>query len=179
MGVTRFAGILSVAALLSVACGSTSVAATPTADAISGASGCPAAEKQDLRFSGRLAGAVTCSTVAALCARSEANGQGKLGLTAPISAKAASQMVQLLLSLPVDKAGSYPVGPGGYSATTPGEVTFDGIGHWDSLLGGSIDVLTDDSDAATGTVSAQLRTEGDARTLAVSGSWRCLKPASF
>jgi hypothetical protein len=170
---------MCVAPLVGVACGGTSIAATPAANVISGANSCPPAEKQNLRFTGRLAGAVTCSTVSAMCDRSEANGQGKVGLTAPVSGKVASQTVQLLLSLPVDKAGSYPVGPGGYSATTPGEVTLDGIGHWDSLLGGSIDVLTDDTGAATGTVSAQLRTEGDARTLAVSGSWRCAKPAGF
>ena len=87
--------------------------------------------------------------------------------------------MQLLLSLPVDAVGTYPVGPGGYSATTPGEVTMDGIGHWDSTLGGSIDVVIDSAAGASGTVSAQLRAEGDPSTLAVSGSWSCVKPAGF
>jgi hypothetical protein len=165
-----------IASLLVAACGSTPATVMPATNLITGGASCPTAEKQDLAFSGRITGHVSCSTKAATCDYREVNLRAKLGLSVAVSALVGKQPVQLVMSLTVDKSGTYDVGPGGDTSTPPGEVNLDGMGHWDSLAGGSIVVSTDDPSGSAGTVKAQLRAQGDPQTLGVSRAWSCVKP---
>jgi hypothetical protein len=107
---------------------------------------------------------------------------------APISAKAGKQAIRLAVVF----FGTY--GPGMiYVAGNPSEeasthssdygVTLDGIGSWVSDLGGTVRLITSDSAGASGTVSVQLTqrfaTSAGPKTITVTGTWRCVKPADF
>ena len=179
---TRSTGMLAamtcVVALMT-ACGSSTPVSQPTADKISGAASCPAAESQDLTFSGALTGHVSCSTSRALCSTLNATPS----LTLPLNARIASKDVQLLIVFSFWLAGMSHDQPGTYAAGKLGDAadsssygaTLDGFGHWETPTpGGSMTLSTDDAAGATGALDIKL-TLG-AKTLAVAGSWRCVKP---
>lgn len=156
----------------------------PAAGQISGSASCASVERQDLVFSGRLTGHVTCSTTPAACVHAWQSPSPPGGLVAPVSAIAGTTPVQLTVALSIAdyKVGTYVAGdPGeGASRTSDYGVTLDGIGSWVSAPGGSRVVSAVDSGSASGTVDVRLQLRlGGEGTIAVTGSWRCSKPAGF
>jgi hypothetical protein len=166
---------------LVTSCGSSTAAPQPSADQITGAASCPAAESQNLTFSGALTGHVSCSTSPALCSTRTATPS----ITVPLNALIGSKAVQLLIAFSFDQGGMSHNQPGTYVAgklgdasnSSPYGASLDGYGHWDTPTpGGSMTLSTDDAAGATGALDIKL-TLG-ARTIAVAGSWRCVKPAA-
>jgi hypothetical protein len=181
----RWAGIV-VLGLSAVSCGSQSAAApSPTpSNQVAGASSCSAAERQDLAFSGQIAGHVTCSTAPAACRHAWTTPFPPDGLTAPVDALAGKTPIHLtvVFSAPDYKPATYVAGdPGeGSSRTSSYGVTLDGIGSWISTLGGSVVMSAVDSTAASGTVDVKLHQRlGGPGSISVTGSWRCSVPAGF
>jgi hypothetical protein len=176
----RLAALLSIAPLLVVACGSTSMAATPAADVITGGASCPADEKQDLTFKGAITGHISCSTTSAACTKEAANGRSSAGVAAPINLRVGSTPVQLLFAFSDDKTETVSAGKLGDDPTsTPDGATLDGLGHWETTTngGGSMTIAADDATSASGSVDVNLSSEKG--RFSVSGSWRCVKPAGF
>jgi hypothetical protein len=173
------AEMMCVVALVT-ACGSSTAGSQPSPDQITGAASCPAAESLNLTFSGALTGHVSCSTSPALCSTTASTPS----LTVPVNARLGSKAVQLLVAFRFFREGMKQDQPGTYGAGRLGEeptsrsygVTLDGYGHWETPTpGGSMTLSTDDAAGASGTLDIKL-TDG-ARTFAVAGSWRCVKPA--
>ncbi len=165
---------------LATACGSSTAASQPSAHQITGAASCPAAESQNLTFSGALTGHVSCSTSPALCSTTASTPS----LTLPLNARIDSKAVQLLVAfrffregLKHDQLGTYAAGRlGEESDSLSYGATLDGFGHWETPTpGGSMTLSTDDAAGASGTLDIKL-TDG-VRTFAITGSWRCVEPA--
>jgi len=178
--IARRAAVLFIAPLLMVACGSTSVAATPAANVIIGGASCPAAEKQDLTFKGAITGHVYCSTAAAACTKAAANSRYSAGLAEPINLRVGSMPVQLLIAFGDDKPETVAAGKLGDDPTsTPNGATLDGIGHWETTTngGGSMTIAADNATSASGSVDIHLASEKG--RFSVNGSWRCVKPPGF
>lgn len=168
-----------------VACGSSSTSAA-VAPTIAGATSCPPAEMEDLTFSGRLTGHVSCSTSPATCDYAWVTPKPPGGLQAPISARAGGQPVHLLINMtgPIAGGGTYVAGNPGESATHTSNygVTLDGFGAWVSDLGGVLTVSSDDSSGVAGTVDVVLSQQFGTPLggkITVTGTWRCVKPAGF
>jgi hypothetical protein len=165
---------------LATACGSSTAGSQPSADQITGTASCPPAESQDLTFSGALTGHVSCSTSPALCSTTASTPS----LTMPLNAHVGSNAVQLLVAFRFFREGMNHDQPGTYAAGKLGDeqtsrsygATLDGYGHWETPTpGGSMTLSTEDAAGASGALDIKL-TLG-ARTLAVVGSWRCVKRA--
>ena len=166
---------------LVAACGSGTATAQPqpSPDQITGGDSCPAAESQDLTFSGALTGHVACSTSTALCSTSPALPS----LTVPLNARIGSKAVQLFIAfrffrdnLAHDRLGTYPAGRLGeeHDSSSYG-VSLDGFGHWETPTpGGSMTLSTDNAKGASGALDIKLAL--GAETIAVAGSWRCVRP---
>ena len=164
---------------LATACGSSPAASQPSAGQITGAASCPAAETQNLTFSGALTGHVSCSTSTALCSIAGSTPS----LTLPLNARVGSKAVQLLIAfrffrenLTREQPGTYVAGKLGSEADSSSYgASLDGFGHWETpTQGGSMILSTDDATGAAGTIDIKL-TMGD-KALAVAGSWRCSRP---
>jgi hypothetical protein len=180
---TRSTGLLAAmtcAVALITACGSSTPVSQPSADKISGAASCPAAESQSLTFSGALTGHVSCSTSPALCSTTSSTPS----LTLPLNALIGSKAVQLLVAFRFFRDGMSHDQPGTYAAGRLGDAqdsssygaTLDGYGHWETPTpGGSMTLSADDAAGASGAIDIKLTLA--ARTFAVAGSWRCVKPA--
>jgi hypothetical protein len=171
------AALICVLALLA-ACGSSTPVSQPAADQITGAASCPAAESEDLTFSGALKGHVSCSTSPALCSTLT----GTPSIVVPLNARVGSTAVQLLIAFSFWQQGAKTNEPGTYAAGRLGDAadsthfgaTLDGFGHWETPTpGGSMTLATDTAAAASGSVDIKL-TSGN-KTLAVAGSWHCVK----
>ena len=170
-------GALMFVALVGVGCGGPNTPAS-TARVITGAASCPADEKQDLTFSGKIIGHVSCSTMAVTCQKGVANTQVSSGVAVPINANVGGQPVFLIVMFWTDNGpGTYVAGPPGEGGTSNQGVTFDGIGHWVSQSGGSIATAVDDASSVSGTLNVHMTQGADA--IDVSGGWRCVKPAGF
>ena len=178
----RAAGLLSamtcIAALVT-ACGSSTPVSAPAAAQITGAASCPAAENQNLTFSGALTGHVSCSTSPAKCAV----GPGTPSLIVPLNASIGANPAQLLIAFRFFLAGLQHDQPGTYAAGRLGDAqdsslygaTLDGGGHWETPTpGGTMTLSTDDAAGASGSLDIKL-TLGD-KTIAVAGTWRCVRP---
>ena len=151
----------------------------PTADQVIGAAACPAAESQNLTFSGALTGHLACSTSAAKCSTAYATPS----LTVPLNARLGSKDLQLLLAfifwrvnMKHEQTGTYPAGRlGDAQDSSPYGAALDGDGHWETPTpGGTMTLSTDNATGASGAVDIKL-TMGD-KIVAVAGSWRCVKP---
>ena len=175
-----FIGTICVLALVT-ACGSGSGTAQPQAspDQITGAASCPAAESQDLTFSSALTGHVACSTSTASCSTTSSVPS----LTLPLNARIGSNAVQLLVAfrffrdnLTHDRLGTYAAGRlGDAQDSSSYGASLDGFGHWETPTpGGSMTLSTDDAKGASGTLDIKLAL--GAKTIAVAGSWRCVRP---
>ena len=172
----RIGGFMFVAAVLCVACGGP-ITPTNTASVITGAASCPADGKQDLTFSGKVTGHLSCSTMAVTCQKGIANAQASTGLAVPIYATVGGQAVFLIVMFWTDNGpGTYVAGPPGEGGKSNQGVTLDGIGHWVSQTG-SIVTAVDDASSVSGTLDVQMTQGPDA--IHVSGAWRCVKPAGF
>lgn len=172
------AGIVCIAALMT-ACGSSTPVSQPAAVLITGAVSCPAAENQDLTFSGALTGHVSCSTSRAACSTTSSTPS----LTLPLDARIASNPAQLLVAfrffrdgLTRDQTGTYAAGRlGDAQDSTSYGASLDGYGHWETPTpGGTMTLSTDDAAGASGALDIKL-TLGD-KTVAVTGTWRCVRP---
>lgn len=182
------AAALALIAACGASCGS-SAAGQPAqvADRVVGATTCPQAEAQDLVFTGKLSGHVTCSTAPAACDYAWVTPRPPGGLEAPISAKLGAQALQLVVVMvgPVSPGTTYVAGNAGEATTHSSDygVTLDGIGSWVSELGGSVQLSSNDSAGASGTVAVQLILQFGHSTgpekIGVSGTWRCVKPPGF
>jgi hypothetical protein len=77
-----------------------------------------------------------------------------------------------------DQPGTYAAGKlGDAQDSSSYGATLDGDGHWETPTpGGSMTLSTDDATGASGNVDIKL-TDG-VKTLAVTGSWHCVKTAS-
>lgn len=176
-----FGGVICVVVLVT-ACGSGTAAPQPPPAEIAGASSCPAAERQDLTFSGALTGHLSCSTSPAACATRNATPS----LLVPLNARLGSRAVQLIFVFSFWREGMKQDQPGIYAAgklgdgTEPGGgpygATLDGDGHWETATpAGSMTLSTDDAGGASGAVDLKL-TNG-AKSVAVAGTWRCVRSA--
>lgn len=174
----RLAPAVCLVALVA-ACGS-SATAPPSADQISGSRSCPAAETQDLTFTGAITGHVSCSTSTALCSTTAATPS----LTFPLNARIGSTAVQLLLAfrffrdgMKQDQAGTYIAGKLGDAPDSSSYgASLDGAGHWETPTpGGEMTLSTDDASGAAGSV--QIKLSDSVKTFTVSGTWRCVKRA--
>jgi hypothetical protein len=164
---------------VAAACGTSTAPTQPSADQITGAVTCPAAESQNLTFSGALTGHLSCSTSRAKCT----SNNGIPSLEVPLNARVGSTAVQFLVdfdfwiqSMKHDQPGTYPAGRlGDAQDSTPYGATLDGNGHWETPTpGGSMTLSTDDTAGASGSLDIKL-TMGD-KTIAVAGTWRCVRP---
>jgi hypothetical protein len=178
------AGIL-VLGLSALGCGSpaaTTQSPLPN-NQVAGATGCSAAERQDLVLSGQLAGHITCSKASPACSHAWTTPRPPGGLIAPVDAAAGSTPIHLTVVFSGDyKPATYSSGdPGeGASATSHYGVTLDGMGSWVSAVGGSVVMSAVDSTSASGTVDVKLHLRlGGTGNISVAGSWRCLIPAGF
>jgi hypothetical protein len=172
---------LALVAALVMACGSSSATPKAPANQITGAATCPAAETQAITFSGALTGHVSCATSRPVCSTTAATPS----LVVPINALAGSTAVELLITFRFFRANMTQDQPGTYAAGKLGEeedsldngVTLDGIGHWETPTpGGSMTLSAEDAAGASGNLDVKL-TYG-VKTVAVTGSWRCVKSAS-
>jgi hypothetical protein len=174
------AGVICVLALVT-ACGSGTGTAQPqpSPDRITGGGSCPVAESQDLTFSGALTGHVACSTSTASCSTTASTPS----LTLPLNERVGSQAVQLLIAfrffrenLTTDRLGTYAAGRlGDAQDSSSYGASLDGFGHWETPTpGGSMTLSTDDAKGASGTLDIKLAL--GAKTIAVAGSWRCVRP---
>jgi hypothetical protein len=178
----RTAGLLArivCFAALVTACGSSTPVSPPAALQITGAASCPAAENQNLTFSGALTGHVSCSTSPAKCAIATVTPS----LVVPLNASIGANPAQLLIVFRFSLAGLQQDQPGTYAAGRLGDaqdstlygVTLDGDGHWETPTpGGTLTLSTDDAAGASGSLDIKL-TLGD-KTIAVAGTWRCVRP---
>jgi hypothetical protein len=167
--------------LMGSGCGNSTQAQAPASNAISGGQGCPAAEAQDLTFSGKFVGHLSCSTSAAMCTKGAANAKVSAGLAAAIDARVEATAVQLLIVFFDTKPGIYPGGRLGDEPTSTSEgATLDGpgVGHWETHDGaGPMTLSVYDSASASGSLNVIL--SSGTETLRVSGTWRCVKPPGF
>ena len=101
----------------------------------------------------------------------------------PLNGRLGTSDVQLLIaflfwreSMKQDQTGTFPAGKlGDAQDSSPYGATLDGDGHWETPTpGGTLTLSTDDATGATGTVDIKLAS--GTRTIAVAGSWRCVKP---
>ena len=101
----------------------------------------------------------------------------------PINAREGSSDVQLLIAFRFFLLGMTQDKPGTYAAGRLGDAqdssaygaTLDGNGHWETPTpGGSMTLSTDDANGATGTLDIKLALGN--KTIAVAGSWRCVRP---
>ena len=178
----RVAGLFIVIACIAAvtsSCGGSTTAPTPSADQIIGATSCSPAESQNLTFSGALTGHLTCSVASAQCSTTASTPS----LVVPINARIGSSAAQLLVvfrffreNLTREQPGTYVAGKLGEEADSGSYgALLDGFGHWETpTQGGSMILSTDDATGAAGTIDIKL-TMGD-KTLAVSGTWRCVRP---
>ena len=109
------AAMMFVVALVT-SCGSSTAAPQPSADQITGAASCPAAESQNLTFSGALTGHVSCSTSPALCSTRTATPS----ITVPLNALIGSKAVQLLVAFSFDQGGMSLLGANIHAAAAFG-----------------------------------------------------------
>ena len=163
---------------LVIGCGSSTVASPPPTDKITGGASCPAAEAQNLTFSGAITGHVSCAVSTALCSTTASLPS----LTLPLNARIGSKAVQLLIAFRFFRENLTNDQPGTYAAGRLGEeadslsygASLDGTGHWETPTpGGFVTLSAEDASGASGTVDIKL-TDG-VRTFAVVGSWRCVK----
>ena len=100
----------------------------------------------------------------------------------PLNARVGSTAVQLLIVYSFWQQGFKTNQPGTYAAGKLGDAadstnygaTLDGFGHWETPTpGGSMTLAADTAAAASGSVDIKL-TSGN-KTLAVAGSWHCVK----
>jgi hypothetical protein len=166
------------------ACQQPSATAAPPSpqNQITGAASCPSAESQDITFSGSVIGQVMCSTSPATCLPGFGlpNDRERAGVAMPLNAKVGSTAVQLNIAYRKATLGALTAGPLGDNEAFSGDqgVTFEGIGHWSTPVnGGTMTLSTFDAASASGSVDVKL-TSGS-RSIAVKGSWRCVKPAGF
>jgi hypothetical protein len=173
-----FMGVFCIAAS-AISCGGTTAAPQPSADQITGAASCSAAESQNLTFSGALTGHVACSTSRAQCSTMASIPS----LAVPINASVAANAAQLVMvfrffreNLTHDQPGIYAAGRlGDEQDSSSYGASLDGAGHWETPTpGGSMTLSTDDAAGAAGTIDIKL-TMGD-KAVAVSGTWRCVRP---
>ena len=165
---------------LASSCGSSTTGSPAPSNQITGAASCPAAESQDLTFSGAVTGHLICATSQASCGTSA----GTPSLTFPLNARLGSNSVQLLVAfrffrehISHDQPGTYLAGKLGEGADSKSfGVTLDGLGHWETPTpGGSMTLTAEDAAGASGALDVKL-TDGT-RTFALGGSWRCAKAA--
>lgn len=176
--VLRLVPTVCVVALVA-ACGA-GAATPPSTDQISGSRSCPAAEAQDLTFTGAIIGHVSCSTSPALCSTTSATPS----LAFPLNARIGSTAVQLLLAFRFFREGMTQDQPGTYTAGKLGDApdstaygaSLDGAGHWETPTpGGAMTLSTDDATGAAGSI--QIKLTDSVKTVTVSGTWRCVKRA--
>jgi hypothetical protein len=101
----------------------------------------------------------------------------------PLNGRVGSNAVQFLVvfnfwfqSMKQDQPGTYPAGKlGDAQDSSPYGATLDGFGHWETQTpGGSMTLSTDDATGASGTLDIKLAL--GAKSFAVAGSWRCVRP---
>ena len=173
-----FMGVFCIAAC-AMSCGGITAAPQPSADQITGAASCAAAESQNLTFSGALTGHVTCATSHAQCSTTASTPSLAVPINASVGAKAAQLLVVFRFfreNLTHDQPGTYAAGRlGDEQDSSSYGASLDGVGHWETPTpGGSMTLSTDDAAGASGTLDIKLMM-GD-KTLAVSGTWRCVRP---
>jgi hypothetical protein len=173
-GVAVCAALLLIAA---AACGSGSAPTNAPQGAVTGGTGCPAAEAQDLTFTGEISGHVTCSTTSATCEHAWITPRPPGGLSVPINARLGSKPIQLLIVFDKPEPGAYTAGLLGDPGLSPQGATLDGLGHWNTPENGGSMSLSADATSASGALDIKL-TSG-AKNTHVKGSWRCVKPAEF
>jgi hypothetical protein len=160
--------------LLFVACGSAPAAAPSGPPVITGATSCPTAERQDLTFSGDLTGHLSCATSQPVC--DKARSLLPNAVSVDLNALSGGSSVQFLIAFNDGDPGTYSAGPLGDEQTSSLDgATFDGIGHWNTMSGGTMTVTLHDGTAATGSIAITLTMAS--RSAKVSGTWRCVTGA--
>jgi len=169
------AGLIAIVTMLVTAgCGSSAApAASANANAITGAASCPAAERQDLTFTGDLAGHLECATSTPACGQARENG-----VSVDLNARLGAKPIQFLIAFGHGDPGSYPAGTLGDESTSSLDgATLDGDGHWlTPAQAGTMTVAAHDKQGASGSIDITLTLA--AKTAHVRGTWQCLGAAT-